>query len=388
MKKSYTFQLLLLLVLSTFSLNAYAQGEPFRNVVYTDYGDRELTDTITHRIGNFMAARQKQRQVLPPSYYLSQESSSWWTDGHYLHNLYYSPQEGEFYMDLYSETLDDFDAPSAFKVKGNKITVVDKPRHTCNVERLGSMVMLVERDGNGTPVKAYYSIARDDWNNGNTSLLAQYMFMGCYDFAGSKPEERAIFGPLMPFYNCSHYYSADPGFYGIEFGSTPHSFHIIYGGGRISRGNPSMRDSKLNGAGGRGAIMNPMEWDLTPTVEGLQVRIVRDEPYVDHSPAIGKQGDEVTLTKVACPFQDLPGKWAFASVIPLTHTLLKIFPKGVLTLIRGEIYARHGDTFKDPATQRYFDAQPWYKPTGGPVQLTDLERYNYQLIKHIESTMP
>ena len=64
--------------------------------------------------------------------------------------------------------------------------------------------------------------------------------------------------------------------------------------------------------------------------------------------------------------------------------MLSIFPKEVLTLMRGEIYARHGDTFENPATQRYFDAQPWYKKSGNKVVLTDVERFNYALIKQVE----
>jgi len=71
----------------------------------------------------------------------------------------------------------------------------------------------------------------------------------------------------------------------------------------------------------------------------------------------------------------------------LTEALLELFPKEVLTLMRGEIYARHGDTFKNASTQRYFDAQPWYKPNKGKaIRLTDLERFNYQLIKAVEQS--
>jgi len=91
---------------------------------------------------------------------------------------------------------------------------------------------------------------------------------------------------------------------------------------------------------------------------------------------------------VQTPFEGLDGKWAIASVVPLNETLLRLFPKEVLTLMRGEIYARYGDTFKDSATQRYFDAQPWYKRKSGnaPIRLTDVERFNYKLIKYVEST--
>ena len=127
--------------------------------------------------------------------------------------------------------------------------------------------------------------------------------------------------------------------------------------------------------------MDPMEWQVTPTVDGLRVHVVRDEPFVDHLPRVE---DNSVVTFVQSPYEGIPGKWAFASVIPLTHQILKLFPKEVLTLMRGEIYARHGDTFSNPDTQRYFNAQPWYKKSGKRVALTDIERFNYALIKQVE----
>lgn len=60
-------------------------------------------------------------------------------------------------------------------------------------------------------------------------------------------------------------------------------------------------------------------------------------------------------------------------------------PKEALVLMRGEIYARHGDTFRNPETQKYFNAQPWYKKSGKAVVLTDIERLNVALIKAEES---
>ena len=93
------------------------------------------------------------------------------------------------------------------------------------------------------------------------------------------------------------------------------------------------------------------------------------------------------LTKVQCPWQGIDGKWAFASVIPLTHELLKLFPKETLELMRAEIYARHGDTFKSAANQKYFDQQPWYKKSGKKVILTDIEKFNVALIKQVMATL-
>ena len=56
--------------------------------------------------------------------------------------------------------------------------------------------------------------------------------------------------------------------------------------------------------------------------------------------------------------------------------------------VRGEIFARYGDTFKDPATQRHFDAQPWYHRKGGRITVTAVERFNYDLITNVMATKP
>ena len=127
--------------------------------------------------------------------------------------------------------------------------------------------------------------------------------------------------------------------------------------------------------------MGPMAWQVKPTGDGLEACVAHDEPFVDHRPRL-EEGTNV-LTKVQCPWQGVDGKWAFSSVIPLTHELLRLFPKDVLELMRAEIYARHGDTFKSAANQQYFDQQSWYKKKGKAVVLTDIERFNVALIKYI-----
>ena len=111
-------------------------------------------------------------------------------------------------------------------------------------------------------------------------------------------------------------------------------------------------------------------------------RVITDQRFVDHAPALEVDVDNV-LTKLQCPWEGIDGKWAFASVMPLTHDLLLLFPAEVLELMRAEIYARHGDTFRSAANQRYFDQQPWYKKSGKQVVLTDVERFNVALIKQV-----
>lgn len=50
----------------------------------------------------------------------------------------------------------------------------------------------------------------------------------------------------------------------------------------------------------------------------------------------------------------------------LTSDDLQGFSDWDLTLLRNEIYARHGRHFLEPELQQYFDAQSWYQPRHGP----------------------
>ena len=138
----------------------------------------------------------------------------------------------------------------------------------------------------------------------------------------------------------------------------------------------------MPGGGGAGAKMGPMKWQVQLTSQGLLVKIVKDQPFVDHNPRLDNKDNNV-LTKVQCPWQGVDGKWAFASVIPLTHELLKLFPRDALELMCAEIYARHGATFDDTETQNYFNAQKWYKKSKSPTELSDIEKFNAALIKQV-----
>ena len=54
-----------------------------------------------------------------------------------------------------------------------------------------------------------------------------------------------------------------------------------------------------------------------------------------------------------------------------------------LTLMRNEIFARHGREFKDPLLREYFASRPWYYPNPGfdPNSLTPLEKQNAATIQ-------
>lgn len=69
----------------------------------------------------------------------------------------------------------------------------------------------------------------------------------------------------------------------------------------------------------------------------------------------------------------------------LSTTDLQGYSDWELTIARNEIYARHGRRFRNADLQRYFDAQPWYRPVYGPDEFSDaqldvFERYNAHLI--------
>jgi len=56
----------------------------------------------------------------------------------------------------------------------------------------------------------------------------------------------------------------------------------------------------------------------------------------------------------------LPGDMEFFEDKAISETMLKGLSLHELRLIRNEIYARHGRTFRAPWLQQYFDMQPWY----------------------------
>jgi hypothetical protein len=78
---------------------------------------------------------------------------------------------------------------------------------------------------------------------------------------------------------------------------------------------------------------------------------------------------------------DLPGRYAFASTCLLTPGILHHYNAAERRLMRNEIFARHGYKFKTEDMKAYFAAQPWYKPLSEDVVLTDLERFNVEVLE-------
>lgn len=374
----------LVLLTALLPVPSHAQRRVYSRM-YLD--DRDMATYLNSEIADWTASREKPLKVLSTAKYLLKDDSQLWTNGVGIYETFYDNDDRQVYFSpiMQSDIPEDVIAIKPLKVKGRNIVLSDRPDVRVSVEQVAGHILLVGRNAQNHPVMVLLNITNDQRNDGTWTSLAQYLVMGNYTLPDG---HNAVFGPKCPFYTGSEY-DTDPGILnGYYINRDFKSMDILYGSRRVSRGDPSSPNwGKMPGGGGAAAIMGPMEWNIRFTVEGLQAIVVRDERFVEHMPAIGNEGDTVMLTKVQTPYQGLKGKWAFASVIPLTNKMLELFPKQVLTLMRAEIYARHGDTFRDPATQHYFDGQPWYKRSGKPVRLTDLERFNYLLIKQVESTM-
>lgn len=262
--------------------------------------------------------------------------------------------------------------------------LVNKQRKTLQLMTAGDEKFLVVRDAQGRAEQVFTAIDHQQAHYTVTNFQLRDLH-DAYDghYRNSKGDD-VFFGPKQ-FYNVKSY-NEDPGLFGgIPDGTDGYTDLIYYGAGRVSNGDPSSPNhGKMPGGGGAGAIMGPMSWVLRPALNGIDVKIVHDQKFVDHSPRIRNQ--EI-LQFVESPYGDeVPGQWAFVSVRPIGRGMLFRYPKAMLRLIRNEIYARHGHRFtSSPDVQRFFDAKSWYKPSNTPTPLTAIEQLNVQIIKAEEA---
>lgn len=343
---------------------------------FRNYGNETIDSYIKKQKENCKA----NKEMLSFKKILNSSRENIWSDG--IHVIRTAYDDSDNTLEIYTveqgrELIKNFKGLGPLKIKGKYAVNKERPRNKITMELLGGEVMLIERDVAGNVVGAYYRVEEDDYYHDYWTLPVVEMLMGSYE---TPDGEVAVFGPRYPHYS-GRRYDTDPGMFCYYINPDFGSIDIEYAHERISRGDPSSpKYDKMPGGGGAGALMPPMVWNLKICKDGLIAKVLRDEPFVDHSPGISTEG-EVLLKKLESPYEGINGKWAFASMMPLTPELLKLFPRDVLTLMAGEIYARYGDSFKNAKTQAYFNAQPWYKRKAGPFALTDLERYNYKLIQ-------
>lgn len=373
--------LFLLLAMITLINSGYAQVvHPFRTEnVYNTLKEGIATD-LKHRNDLIINANTNDTLMTGKVLY--------WCDGRYVFTTRYDLDVKKIVSGYdYHSTKDVVPTKDVFwlNVDGGKVVEEYGDKLTVTVEQIGQYTMLVYRNALNLPVKAFYSITEDECK---THRWQDYIFIH-YILAGNyclENDKHSVFGPMMDFYE-GNKYDCDPGIFQIELVPETNLINVIYGKGRVSHGDPkSPKYGKMRGGGGAGAKMGPMTWQVQLTSQGLLVKVLKDQPFVSHNPRLANKENNV-LTKVQCPWQGIDGKWAFASVIPLTHELLKLFPKEALKLMYTEIFARHGAKFEVEKTQKYFDAQKWYKKSKSPTELTDIEKFNAQLINEVIMTM-
>ena len=261
----------------------------------------------------------------------------------------------------------------------SRIESNNKDGLTLSIEKLGNDTVLVYRNAIDDPVEVYYytNLLHSEVE---LSIYVQYILAGNYMLTNGK---NSIFGLWQDFYTGSNY-NTDPGVYRItKMGED--KIEIAHSFERVSNGDPNSPNYGIPGGGGAGAICPFLLWELKITADGLLAKETFGDKFVNHHPRLADGSN--MLTKVQCPWEGIDGKWAFTAVMPLTHSLLKLFPKDALELMYAEIYARHGNIFEDSNLQKYFDAQPWYKKSNEPIELTDIEQFNADLINEVIMSM-
>ncbi len=92
------------------------------------------------------------------------------------------------------------------------------------------------------------------------------------------------------------------------------------------------------------------------------------------------------LAKREFKYNTTDGKYAFASENTLNIAEIENMTKTDLRMMRNEMYARHGYSFKMKDMRAYFENQDWYMPMNTDVRnmLTPIEKKNEELIKRYE----
>ena len=351
------------------------------NPMWGRYEQKPLIERYHTQQQSDIANRNKPMKRLPAK--LLTEDIMSWTDGVTLYATVPS-DDTPFSVELVSEEPEG-KKYYEMKLSAGKMSLKQPKGATATIEQVGDWTLLVVRNAQGKAIDVLFADEQNSFRNTKWAVFrdAHAIYDGLYV---SNHGEQALFGLHQPFYNSDEYYIADPGmFYMYPQKSGKYTDVLAFGEGRINHGDPSVK-VEMPGAGGAGAIMGPIYWRVAPTKDGTTVWVRHDEKFVDHYPTFSHTMFNLTLQQ--SPYADLPGKWAVASVRPLSVAMLDRFPKSALLLMRKEIFARHGDTFKDPDIQAYFDQQPWYRKSSQPVVLTDIERLNNQLIQAVEATKP
>ena len=344
-------------------------------------------------------------------------------DGEYCYEAGYDDEERTFGMGAMKWNRYSW-APSShgyrFVTKGGRLLREDNKNLTITHEITDTWDMLVVRNVKTSAVEDIFLLDTNENPNGSQFQQDIYDLLdGVYALASVEKEAhkvhswstdgKAYFGSVWFFENPRQ--ESDPGVYmymgdgTIEFGEgrmknvpEPPMPKFEVRQGDDGRPHYYMDDVELPneevwnrereehlpmpGHGGHGAIMGPTSWHLQLTENGMKVKADLQE-YIAYYPCFG---EEFTLTKERGAYEGIGGVWPVASVRPLTRGMLKMMTKEGLQLMLNEIYARHGQSFKDAKVQKYFDAQSWYKKAKKPSALTPIEKLNESFLKSFIKT--
>ena len=101
----------------------------------------------------------------------------------------------------------------------------------------------------------------------------------------------------------------------------------------------------------------------------------------------GNSTRQYTLNKRNFVYRTDVGEYPQASTKKLEYLDVENMLEEELSLMRNEIYARHGYSFKNKDMRYYFEQFDWYMPMGVDIrsQLTEIEAQNIDLIYEYES---
>ncbi|HEX2076253.1 MAG TPA: YARHG domain-containing protein [Longimicrobium sp.] len=124
----------------------------------------------------------------------------------------------------------------------------------------------------------------------------------------------------------------------------------------------------------------------TPLVpKPLQVEVTVKQDGSGPAPSAGTDDRGYKPLKVSQGFPTVASAGAVTSQRYLTRADVAGLSSWELDLLRNEIYARHGRTFRRQELQSHFDAQSWYRPVYAPDSfneglLSPVERWNAEFI--------
>ena len=312
------------------------------------HGERQYINILKERIASVKTARKENLHVVPASEIADKTLFLW--DGQQVCLLGFGDTDNVRPLCIFKKEEKPLYTLLTKKGKqGTTLTVKEHAGWKATLEEYGPWRVLVLRNEKGAAQDCFTVSDWDDVANFHhvQQLSMHDLLDGVYETEDGK---KVVFGPIMDHY-ADLGTSRDPGFYFFnmkeDFGLTN---TLSYGANRVSRGDPSSpKYGKMPGGGGAGAVMGPMEWSVEPIPMGLHVKVMNDEPFVSHYPSLGS--GEVQLKKVQDPF-DLGGCLAVASVRPLAKGMLRMLPKGDLSLMSNEILNRHADGTKPTAIEQ------------------------------------